>query len=64
MAKKVVKKKQPVSDRTVWTLRLVTSDVCERCKSQCARGIRYMTAMREPGAVGRGVPCILTRVKK
>jgi hypothetical protein len=31
------------------------------CKQQCARGLRYLAKMSEPGAVGNGVPCILTR---
>ena len=44
-------------------MKLVTSDICEACKSQCARGIAYMEQMRTPGAVGQGVPCILTKYK-
>ncbi|MDF2725217.1 MAG: hypothetical protein K0Q59_4892 [Paenibacillus sp.] len=44
--------------------KLVTSDTCIVCKHQCARGIRYMEAMGRPGAVGNGVPCVLTRYVK
>ncbi|HZG56454.1 hypothetical protein [Paenibacillus sp.] len=43
--------------------RIVTSEVCAACKSQCDRGIEYMEKMKQPGAVGRGVPCILTAYK-
>lgn len=43
-------------------MRLVTSEVCEACKTPCARGMAYAARMREPGAVGKGVPCILTKV--
>ncbi|RKN86712.1 hypothetical protein [Paenibacillus ginsengarvi] len=44
--------------------KLVTSDVCTVCKKQCARGIKYMALMERPGAVGEGVPCVLTRYTK
>nr|WP_040948546.1 hypothetical protein [Gorillibacterium massiliense] len=59
------KKKEPVSvtDKNRFNMKIVTSDVCEVCKMQCERGIRYMKAMRVPGAVGNGVPCILTKGK-
>jgi hypothetical protein len=63
MSKKVLKKKE-VSARSQIHLKLVTSEQCEVCKSQCGRGIRYMLHMRNPGSVGRGVPCILTRWRK
>ncbi|QYR20045.1 hypothetical protein KZ483_19530 [Paenibacillus sp. sptzw28] len=63
MAKgKAAKKKQPTaSDRKRTVLKLVLSDTCAVCKTPCARGLRYLASMRQPGAVGRGVPCILTR---
>ncbi|MEC0371835.1 hypothetical protein P9847_23610 [Paenibacillus chibensis] len=43
-------------------MKLVTSQVCEACKTPCTRGMAYAERMREPGAVGKGVPCILTKV--
>jgi len=43
-----------------WYMKIVTSDTCASCKSQCARGIEYLELMSKPGAVGRGVPCVLT----
>jgi hypothetical protein len=65
MSKKVLKKKVvSAQSRTQFHLKLVTSDQCEVCKSQCSRGIRYMIYMRNPGSVGRGVPCILTKWRK
>ncbi|MBD2861914.1 MULTISPECIES: hypothetical protein [Paenibacillus] len=63
MAGKKVKK-QASSGRTQAHYKFVTSDVCAVCKHQCARGIRYMERMKQPGAVGRGVPCVLTRYFK
>ena len=46
-----------------WYTKIVTSETCAVCKSQCARGIDYLERMSRPGAVGRGVPCVLTRYK-
>lgn len=66
MAKnKKVKKNDPPSglDKNRFNMKVVTSDVCTVCKAQCSRGIRYMEKMSHPGAVGKGVPCILTRGK-
>jgi hypothetical protein len=65
MGKKVLKKKEISSlNRSQFHMKIVTSDICEVCKNQCIRGIRYMNYMRTPGSVGRGVPCILTRGRK
>jgi len=65
MAKKTVKKKEISSgNRSQFNLKIVTSDVCVACKQQCIRGIRYMEQMNNPGNVGKGVPCILTRNRK
>lgn len=58
---KVVKKKKPASDRKQYYYKLVLSDTCEVCKTPCARGMRYLARMKQPGAVGKGVPCVLTR---
>ncbi len=44
-------------------MKIVTSDVCEVCKQQCKRGIAYMDKMSGQGAIGFGVPCVLTRGK-
>lgn len=66
MAKKVKKRSNlPTStiDRNMFNMKVVTSDVCAVCKQQCERGIRYMEKMSQPGAVGYGVPCILTKGK-
>ncbi|ACT02454.1 MULTISPECIES: hypothetical protein [unclassified Paenibacillus] len=58
---KVVKKKKSSSDRKQYYYKLVLSDTCAVCKTPCERGMRYWKRMQEPGAVGKGVPCILTR---
>ncbi|MDF2814073.1 MAG: hypothetical protein K0Q81_273 [Paenibacillus sp.] len=63
MATKSKKKQPPPSSNNSYQLKLVTSDVCFVCKKQCARGIRYLDKMSQPGAVGKGVPCILTKYK-
>ncbi|SFD60791.1 hypothetical protein SAMN05216378_0630 [Paenibacillus catalpae] len=57
---KVVKKKT-TSERKQYHYKLVLSNTCAVCKTPCERGIRYWKKMQEPGAVGKGVPCILTR---
>lgn len=44
-------------------MKIVTSDVCAVCKTPCARGLAYLARMSEPGAVGNGVPCVLTLPK-
>ncbi|WP_274651793.1 hypothetical protein [Paenibacillus humicola] len=62
MAKgKAVKKQKTRSDRKQAVLKLVLSDTCAVCKTPCARGMRYLDHMRQPGAAGNGVPCILTK---
>lgn len=58
---KVVKKKKSASDRKQYYYKLVLSDTCAVCKTPCARGMRYLDRMKQPGAVGKGVPCVLTR---
>jgi hypothetical protein len=59
--KKIKKKNEFVSNRAQYTMKLVESGTCAVCKQQCARGLRYLAKMSEPGTVGKGVPCILTR---
>ncbi|MCY9667364.1 hypothetical protein M5X11_20960 [Paenibacillus alginolyticus] len=56
-------KKKELSSRVQYTMRLVESSTCAVCKTPCTRGLRYLAMMSEPGAVGKGVPCILTRRK-
>ncbi|MGZ9587055.1 hypothetical protein [Paenibacillus marinisediminis] len=65
MAKgKVIKKKKNLpSGRVQYTMRLVTSDRCVVCPTPCLRGLRYAERMSQPGEIGKGVPCILTRTK-
>lgn len=60
---KAAKKKDPPSglDRNRFNMKVVTSDICRVCKTPCTRGMRYAERMNGPGAVGKGVPCILTR---
>lgn len=58
---KAAKKKQSSSDKRQTVMKIVLSDTCAVCKTPCARGIRYWERMKRPGAVGKGVPCILTR---
>jgi len=60
-AKNAKLKKAPPSDRRNMRQQVVLSATCEACPTPCAKGIRYRERMRVPGAVGRGVPCVLTR---
>lgn len=57
---KVVKKKA-ATERKQYNYKLVLSDTCAVCKTPCDRGMKYLDRMRQPGAVGKGVPCILTK---
>lgn len=58
---KAAQKKQSPGDRKQAVYKLVLSDTCAVCKTPCARGMRYLEKMRQPGATGKGVPCILTK---
>ncbi len=60
---KAGKKKTISSDSHRPQMKIVTSDVCAVCKTPCARGLAYLARMSEPGAVGNGVPCVLTLPK-
>ncbi|MGE5703594.1 MAG: hypothetical protein ACM32O_13805 [Clostridia bacterium] len=62
-AKKVKKKDPAAVERSRNNMKLVTSQTCAVCKQQCQRGLKYLEKMSEPGAIGYGVPCILTRGK-
>ncbi|MFY0544239.1 hypothetical protein [Brevibacillus sp. H7] len=65
MAKaKKIKKKVTRQHPNQLNLKIVTSTTCQVCKQQCKRGLQYMEKMSQPGAIGYGVPCILTRDKK
>jgi hypothetical protein len=64
MAKKNKKKGMQLDvNKHQYNMKVVHSGICEACKMQCARGISYMDQMSKPGAVGYGVPCILTKGK-
>ncbi|MGN7470385.1 hypothetical protein [Brevibacillus sp. SAFN-007a] len=64
MAKgKKVKKKNSRQHPNQLNLKIVTSGTCLACKQQCARGLAYLERMSQPGAIGNGVPCILTKPK-
>ncbi|MEO3947588.1 hypothetical protein [Gorillibacterium sp. CAU 1737] len=65
MAKPAAKKKEPMAsgDKHRFNRKIVSSDTCFVCKSPCQRGLRYLEQMTLPGAIGRGVPCILTQGK-
>ncbi|QHT60402.1 hypothetical protein GXP70_10965 [Paenibacillus lycopersici] len=54
-------KKKSSSERKQAVLKIVLSDTCAVCKTPCARGMQYLESMQKPGAIGKGVPCILTR---
>lgn len=53
----------PVVDKNKYNMKVVTSSMCEACKQKCRRGILYLEKMSKPGAIGYGVPCILTKGK-
>ncbi|AMA71413.1 MULTISPECIES: hypothetical protein [Aneurinibacillus] len=53
----------PPEERYKFTMKIVTSDKCIVCKQQCERGLTYIEKMSQPGAIGYGVPCILTKGK-
>ncbi|MCM3717393.1 hypothetical protein [Fictibacillus phosphorivorans] len=67
MAKKSAKKKFNKYDSNVnkyqHTMKMVTSETCIGCKTQCARGLEYIERMSKPGAIGKGVACHLTKGK-
>lgn len=57
---KTTKKKKGAETQHQPQMKIVTVDTCTSCSSRCARGIQYMQTMKRPGAIGYGVPCILT----
>ncbi|WP_139488271.1 hypothetical protein [Brevibacillus dissolubilis] len=54
------KKKGPSPENAQPQMKIVSSSSCAVCKQPCARGMQYLERMKQPGAVGKGVPCILT----
>ncbi|MUT66142.1 hypothetical protein [Paenibacillus sp. NEAU-GSW1] len=56
-----VAKKKATSERKQFHYKLVLSSTCAVCKTPCARGMKYWAKMQQPGALGKGVPCVLTR---
>lgn len=61
MAKKFKKRDPAKADRYAGNMQIVTSDTCAVCPTPCLRGLRYLARMSRPGAIGFGVPCILTK---
>ncbi len=61
------KKKKLISvtnnEKYVYTMKMVTSNTCVNCKKKCPRGLAYLDKMSKPGAIGKGIPCILTKGK-
>jgi len=55
--------KLSANEKYAFTMKMVTSDSCFTCKKQCTRGLAYLEKMSLPGAIGKGVPCILTKGK-
>ncbi|HEY2493952.1 MAG TPA: hypothetical protein VGI33_13735 [Paenibacillus sp.] len=51
----------PKGEKARRGMKIVTSDVCEICKTPCPAGMEYAARMRIPGTVGKGIPCILTK---
>ncbi|KZE68778.1 hypothetical protein AWM68_00410 [Fictibacillus phosphorivorans] len=61
-AKKNIKNKYDSNvNKYQHTQKMVTSETCIVCKTQCARGLEYIERMSKPGALGKGVPCHLTK---
>ncbi|MFC0470786.1 hypothetical protein ACFFHM_09850 [Halalkalibacter kiskunsagensis] len=59
--KKKAAPKIAASEKYQYTMKLVTSETCFICKQQCPRGLAYLEKMSKPGAIGKGVPCRLTK---
>jgi hypothetical protein len=60
MTKGKIKKSAAAAEHKRAQMKIVTSETCAVCKTQCARGIAYLEKMSSPGELGNGVPCILT----
>lgn len=53
----------PSRDPMEHYMKVVPVDTCILCKQQCAKGLAYIEKMEQPGAIGKGVPCRLTKGK-
>jgi hypothetical protein len=60
MTKGKMKKAAAATEHRRAQMKIVTSETCAVCKTQCARGIAYLEKMSSPGEMGNGVPCVLT----
>ncbi len=54
------KKSAAAAEQKKAQMKIVTSDTCAVCKTPCKRGLDYLDTLSAPGAVGYGVPCVLT----
>lgn len=61
MAKAKIKRKNTRQHPNQTDMKIVTTPTCMVCKQQCTRGLAYLEKMSQPGAIGFGVPCILTK---
>jgi hypothetical protein len=59
-ANKTKKKSAASAENRRAQMKIVTSDTCAVCKTPCARGLAYLEKMSSSGAIGYGVPCVLT----
>lgn len=57
---KSAKKKKGIETQHQPQMKIVAVDACIACPTRCSRGIQYMEKMQQPGAIGYGIPCILT----
>jgi hypothetical protein len=53
-------KNNPTNKGTSQRSVLVTSDVCEKCTTQCAKGIKYINSLKL-GKSGNGCVCHLLK---
>jgi len=60
MAKGKKKKSAAAAEQKKAQMKIVTADVCAVCPTPCSRGLAYLAKMKAPGAIGNGVPCVLT----
>lgn len=59
MTKKKIKV-EATTERKQVHMKIVTTETCLACKQPCQRGMDYVDRMSQPGAIGYGVPCILS----
>lgn len=56
MAGKKVSKNNPSNRSNEPKVKMVTSDVCEKCSTKCAKGKLYLERIKLKGT-GNGCPC-------